>query len=596
MIRLIGAVLLALAISSAAYASDRPRLLIQRIGPAVSTLYVANANGSDERSVFAAPALDYNAAMSPDGQWILFTSERTGSADIYRARIDGSALERLTDDPAYDDQAAWSPDGNRIVFVSTRRSGAAHIWTLDLRTRRARAITEGSGGDFRPSWSPDGRWIAFSSDRGTGVERDPPEWEQLQRASLYLIRPDGTGLRRLTDGARFAGSPRWSPDAKRVVFYEMSVSDTHAAREDDRQAQVVSQIVSVVIETGARLEHTSGGGLKVSPQFLDDARVGYLVKAGTSPGLAYAAGGGGPAGDMRNPTWSADGRRVVYDRGRATEGRRGYAPLQDMSRAASPYDLAHFGRLAAYSPDGRRLAFSEPLGGGTWAIGVMNADGSAPRRLFSETGSAALAPRWSPDGQQLVFGLGGGFSTRNMPARIMMMQADGSNLRELAKGAGAGFPSLSPDGKRLVFRVWGQGADERGLRILTLASGTVTHLTDSGYDTFPGWSPRGDLIAFTSLRGGDFDIYTVRPDGAGLKQLTTARGNDAHSSWSPNGAHLMFSSSRHGFKDEAPLADDQAQPYGEVFVMRADGTRQVPLTDNQWEDGPGTWPPPQAPR
>jgi TolB protein len=55
----------------------------------------------------------------------------------------------------------------------------------------------------------------------------------------------------------------------------------------------------------------------------------------------------------------------------------------------------------------------------------------------------------------------------------------------------------------------------------------------------------------------------------------------------------MFSSSRFGFKDES-LFDDQPQPCGEIFVMRADGTEQRPLTDNQWEDGPGTWQPARA--
>ena len=79
---------------------------------------------------------------------------------------DGSGLTRLTTDPAYDDQAAFSPDGKQLVFVSTRSGGSAHLWTMDLATQSAKALTSGTGGDFRPSWSPDGKWIAFSSDRG----------------------------------------------------------------------------------------------------------------------------------------------------------------------------------------------------------------------------------------------------------------------------------------------------------------------------------------------------------------------------------------------------------------------------------------------
>src|SRR5690349_1290755 len=76
------------------------RILLNRIGPSGAELFIANADGSAERSLLAAPGFDYNASFSPDGKWIVFTSERGGSADIYRGRADGTGLERLTDDPA----------------------------------------------------------------------------------------------------------------------------------------------------------------------------------------------------------------------------------------------------------------------------------------------------------------------------------------------------------------------------------------------------------------------------------------------------------------------------------------------------------------
>ena len=59
-----------------------------------------------------AEGLDYNPSFSADGKWIVFTSERNGSADIFRVHPDGSGLERLTDDPAFDDQGVVSPDGS----------------------------------------------------------------------------------------------------------------------------------------------------------------------------------------------------------------------------------------------------------------------------------------------------------------------------------------------------------------------------------------------------------------------------------------------------------------------------------------------------
>jgi len=138
--------------------------------PGQLSLFVAASDGSDERLLLASADSDYDPVWAPDGGSIVFTSERNGSADLFRVNPDGSGLTQLTADPAYDDQAACSPDSKQLVFVSTRGGGTANLWTMDLVTRRAKALTSGPGGDFRPSWSPDGKWIAFSSGRGNGAD------------------------------------------------------------------------------------------------------------------------------------------------------------------------------------------------------------------------------------------------------------------------------------------------------------------------------------------------------------------------------------------------------------------------------------------
>ena len=110
-------------------------------------------------------------------------------------------------------------------------------------------------------------------------------------------------------------------------------------------------------------------------------------------------------------------------------------------------------------------------------------------------------------------------------------------------------------------------------------------MTDgSHYDNFPQWSPKGDLIMFTSNRDGDFELYTIGSDGTQLRRLTRVPGNDAHSAWSADGQWIVFSSARMGFKDEMALYEGVPQPYGEIFAMRADGSDVRQLTDNKWED------------
>ena len=213
-------------------------------------LFIAAADGHDERPLVSPADVDYNAAWALDGVSIVFTSERHGSADLYRVKADGSDLERLTDSAAYDDQAAFSPDSRQLVFVSTRAGGTADLWTMDLQTRKAKALTSGPGGDFRPSWSPDGQWIAFSSDRTSALPFAHGRWEHLQLADVYIVRPDGSSLKRLTPHGDFCGSPKWTADSQHVVAYCMTAEQTLDNRRAAPEHPDDTRIVSVNINTG----------------------------------------------------------------------------------------------------------------------------------------------------------------------------------------------------------------------------------------------------------------------------------------------------------------------------------------------------------
>ena len=568
-------------------APAKDRIIFTSNGPSAAELFIANADGTGERRLLSTTEMDYSPSFSQDGKWIVFTSERNGSADIYRVHLDGSGLERLTNDSSFDDQGALSPDGSRLAFVSTRGRGTADIWILDLKSRRLRNLTGGAGGNFRPRWSPDGRWIAWSSDRNTVVRRrSPRNFEQVQEASIYVIQADGRGLRRLTPAGVFAGSPTWSADGKHVAFYEMTVDQAFDARFGDFVPTPVSQIASVDVITGARMELTAGPGLKVAPQFVQD-QVAYLTKAGDHAGLAFTKRGLGVAGSMRNPVWSPDGTRVVYQKLDASPRPQNH-PF--FSKHVQEFELASSNLFPAFSPSGQLATTMDFNGIDHASLSVMDANGGHAKRIFDEKGGMAFAPSWSPDGQWIAFGFGIFFEGRTKPARIMMVRADGSERRELTDGsANSGFPSFSPDGAQIVYRVLGE--HEQGLRILNFADGSIRTLTTEP-DNFPAWSPTASVIEFTRAIDGAYDIFSIRPDGANLRRLTTAAGNDAHGVWSPDGKHIVFSSARLGFKDESPLYDPpEFQPYGELFIMNADGSKQRPLTDNKDEEGTPAWQP-----
>jgi TolB protein len=124
-----------LAVAPAQDINRQYTIAFKSYAPNNTDIFVASFDGKDARPLASDPAGDYNASFSPDGQWIVFTSQRTGSGDIYRVRRDGGQVERLTDDPAFDDQSTISPDGKSIAFVSSR-SGQADIWVLDLTTHK----------------------------------------------------------------------------------------------------------------------------------------------------------------------------------------------------------------------------------------------------------------------------------------------------------------------------------------------------------------------------------------------------------------------------------------------------------------------------
>lgn len=126
-------------------------------------------------------------AWSPDNKRLAFTSQRTGTSDVWVVDVDGSHLRDLTPHPALDGNASWSPDGQHIVFGSTRAAGSQYggdLYVMDPDGRNLRALTSGHK-DYGPSWSPDGRWIAFNSQRDGNSE-------------IYVMKPDGSGQRRLT--------------------------------------------------------------------------------------------------------------------------------------------------------------------------------------------------------------------------------------------------------------------------------------------------------------------------------------------------------------------------------------------------------------
>ncbi|KAB2093157.1 hypothetical protein ES319_A02G077700v1 [Gossypium barbadense] len=157
---------------------------------------------------------------SPDGKRIVFRSGRSGHKNLYiMDAIEGetSWIERLTDGPWTDTMCNWSPDGDLIAFSSDRHnpgSGSFELYMVHPNgTGLRRLLRSGSSGRVNhPSFRPDGKLLVFTTDYG-GISAEPisnPHHYQPY-GEIFTMKLDGSDLKRLTHNSYEDGTPTWAP-------------------------------------------------------------------------------------------------------------------------------------------------------------------------------------------------------------------------------------------------------------------------------------------------------------------------------------------------------------------------------------------------
>lgn len=450
------------------------------------------------------------SAVVPKGGGAVFTVDPDA--------VDGLEPRRITVGRLSLGGVTWSPDGSRLAVGAGRGKGSGEILVMNADGTGAHVITSRPGLVYNgPVWSPTGTEIAFFSGGG----------------DLYLIRPDGSGLRKIgTPKPRDCSylNPSWAPAGGALVV----VLECFQVSGDFRSL--------VVVPTEGGSPHTVYGSVEAP------ADIGPVNPK---------------AEDIADPSWGK--RSIAF-----TRIRNGQSEIWSISPEGvltGPLTSGSVDSAPAWAPDGTKLAFFR-LTGETSDLLVVDATGANPRIVAKDL----QAPRyltWQP-----------------LPVALPQTPAaaQGANGEIwFRRGSGKGgmlIESIDPDGanRQVLFRdTYDGGTDNLG----------------DAYD----WSPDGSQVAFIdSTRyigevptGSSWDVYTMNADGTGRRQVTDDGAFDAAPSWSPDGTRIVYASDK-GDPDR-PACEMRATCNRDVFAMNADGSAQVQLTSEPGADWQPDWGP-----
>ncbi len=191
-------------------------------------IFVADLKGNVVSQLTNSEGYDAEATVSPNGDKIVFTSDRSGDLELWTMDIDGKNQKQITSGLGYDGGAFFSPDGKKLVFRSSRPQTDEEVneykdllskglvaptnmelYTCNVDGSDLKQVTKLGKANWAPFYHPGGKKIIFSSNHHSKRGYD---------FQLFMINEDGTGLEQITNKSIFNAFPMFSPDGKKLIF------------------------------------------------------------------------------------------------------------------------------------------------------------------------------------------------------------------------------------------------------------------------------------------------------------------------------------------------------------------------------------------
>ncbi len=439
-----------------------------------------------------------------------------------------------------------------LWYLLTRPGAGTKEGSTSLRNATFTQLTDQPGPEYFPSLSPDGKSFVYSSY--ASGNRD-----------IYLQRVGGKNPVNLTkDSPSDDTQPAFSPDGERIAF--------RSHREGGG--------IFLMGATGENVKRLTNFGYNPawSPDGKEIACADESIVQPEDRGnpnsriwavnVATGARRVVTKEDSVQPHWSPHGFRIAYW-GRPNGAQRdiltipagGGEPLPVTNDAATDWN-------PVWSPDGKYLYFASDRGGSMnlWRVPIEEQTGKVLGQPEAVTTPSSYSAHlsFSQDGRRMVY--------VQTVSRRNLQQVGFDPAKETVTGQPvwitqgsrpASTPDLSPDGEWLAFA--SLGGQQEDLFVIRQDGTGLRQLTDDIYkDRRPRWSPDGKRIAFHSDRSGKWEIWTINSDGSGLQQLTYTSGTVNHPVWSPDGTRLAYGNESVG----SPSIMEVGKPWQEQSPQR----------------------------